>query len=223
MTWTLADSRVVGSMCALRSSAPFGRDAVVLENDAHANVHLIFGRRDSGGHAAGERMTVAEWRDLLACDDVLQLTRPIAVGAAREPKSWLLRASFPDREQAAEQLRASQGAVLHEEARDDVLIFVVDETRARHILERWSRAAFDRAWRLGQRNEWALAHQQADLAWLTDPSLELDRVAMLALAVEVTEGPSAAEDLIAFELNSRPGRPESQLRAFIRGARVLCK
>jgi hypothetical protein len=37
------------------------------------------------------------------------------------PKGWLLRANFPEREHAAEQLRGCKGAVLYEEARDGVL------------------------------------------------------------------------------------------------------
>lgn len=213
MRWSLQDCRMVGSMCSLRSSAPFARDAVVLTNEAVPDAYLILGREHADGSVEGERMTAAEWGDLLACEEALAFAAPIEAG--RNAKCWVLRASFRERDRAATQLRAQAGAILHEEAREGVLIVVVDESRAGDPLERWSRDAFDQAWRLGQHGEWddALAH--ADLAWLTDCALNLDRVALLALAFEHVEGPSAAEDLIAFETNSRGGRSERELRELI--------
>lgn len=213
MTWMLRGCSIIGSMCSLSSSSPFGRDAVVLANDEHPDVRMILGREQADGSVDGERMTDAEWRDLLGCEEALAFSMPIR--AAPGAKCWLLRDAFPGREVAAEELRAQAGAVLHEEARENVLIVVVDEQRAADLLERWSRDAFDHAWRLGQRYQWDHALTFADLAWLTDRSLHLDRVALLVLATEQARGASAAEDLIAFEVNSRPDRPERALRRLV--------
>jgi len=213
MSWNLRDCHMVGSVCSLRSSAPFSRDAVVLTNEKHPDILMIRGREYANGLVEGERMTKAEWRDLLECEEALAFSEPVETGP--NAKCWLLHETFPEREQAAGQLRTCTGAILHEEACEGVLIFVVDESRAADQLERWSRDAFDRAWRLGQQGEWDGARELADLAWLTDRSLNLDRVALLALVLENAEGASAAEDLIAFELNSRVGRPEPELRALI--------
>jgi hypothetical protein len=218
MIWNLRDCRMVGSVCSLRSSAPFSRDAVVLTNEKHPDTHMIRGREYADGSVEGERMTEAEWRDLLECEEALAFSEPVE--ARPNAKCWLLHETFPEREQAAGQLRTCTGAILHEEARDGVLIFVVDELRAADRLERWSREAFDRAWRLGQCGVWDRAVAYADLAWLTDRSLNLDRVALLALALEQAQGASAAEDLIAFELNSRVGRPERELRKLIAAYRL---
>lgn len=204
---------MVGSVCSLRSSAPFVRDAVVLTNEEQPDVHMILGCEHADGSVEGERMTAAEWRDLLECEEALAFAEPVAAGPGA--KCWILGSGFPEPQQAAARLRAQAGAVVHEEAREGVLIFVVDESRAADELERWSRTAFDHAWRLGQQGEWDGAVEQADLAWLTDLSLSLSRVALLALATERAQGPSAAEDLIVFELNSRRGRPEHELRALI--------
>jgi hypothetical protein len=218
MSWNLRDCRMVGSVCSLRSSAPFSRDAVVLTNERHPGTHMIRGREHADGSVEGETMTEAEWRDLLECEEALAFSGPIEAGP--NAKCLLLLETFPEREQAAGQLRACTDAILHEEAREGVLIFVVDESRAADELDRWSRAAFDHAWRLGQQGEWDRALEQADLAWLTDLALGLDRVALLALATERAQGASAAEDLIVFELNSRRGRPEPELRALIAGYRL---
>jgi hypothetical protein len=204
---------MVGSVCSLRASSPFARDAVVLTNAQHSEAYMILGRELADGSVEGERMTDTEWHELLDCQEALAFAEPVEAGP--NAKCWLLRESFPEREPAAAQLRACAGAILHEETREDVLIFVVDESRAADQLERWSRAAFDRAWRLGQLGEWGRAVELADLAWLTDRSLHLDRVALLALALELDQGASSAEDLIAFELNSRRGRPERELRELI--------
>lgn len=155
----------------------------------------------------------AEWLDLLECEEALAFSGPVE--AEHNAKCWLLHETFPDREHAAARLRAQAGAVIHEETREGVLLFVVDESRAADELDRWSRAAFDHAWRLGQQGQWDGAVEQADLAWLTDLSLSLDRVALLAVATERARGASAAEDLIVFELNSRRGRPERELRGLI--------
>ena len=213
MSWILRDCTVIGSVCALRSSAPFTRESVVVTHEDYPGTHLIVGRQGAGGVVDGERMTAAEWRDLLTCGEATEFASSVRSGP--DPKCWMLRAGFPEREQAASELRARAEAVILEETREGVLIFVVDESRARDRLEQWSRAAFDRAWRAGQRAQWEDAHVDADLAWLTDLSLNLDRVALLALATECIEGPSAAEDLIAFELNSRRDRPERKLRGLI--------
>lgn len=213
MSWSLRGASVVGCMSAPWASAPFGRGAVVLAHDEHPGARLILGRHESDGRVSGECMGVADWQELLACEEAVELAQPHALASthhALRPRGWLLRANFPGREHAAEQLRGCEGAVLVEEARDGVLVFIVDEARAREVLEQWSRAAFDRAWQLGQRGEWAQAHEHADLAWLTDISLGLDRVALLALAVEFIEGASAAEDFVAFELDSRRPRPEQE-------------
>lgn len=218
MIWNLRDCRMVGSVCSLRSSAPFSRDAVVLTNEKHPDTHMIRGREHADGSVEGETMTDAEWRGLLECEEALAFSEPVEAGP--NAKCWLLHETFPEREQAAAGLRAQAGGVIHEEAREGVLIFVVDESRAADELDRWSRAAFDHAWRLGQQGEWDGAVEQADLAWLTDLSLSLDRVALLALATERAQGVSAAEDLIVFELNSRTGRPERELRALIAGYRL---
>lgn len=220
MTWPLRNCRIIGSMCALASSSPFGRDAVVLAHAEHPNTRLIVSQILDDGTAVGEQLSADDWRALCESGEVLELAAPVDVGDASRPCSWLLRANFPARAQAAAQLRERAGAVLHEEFRDDVSIFIVDEVLARPILDAWSRAAFDDAWRLAQSGDWAHAHEHADLAWLTDVSLELDRVALLALAIEHTEGPSAAEDFIAFELASRKRRPEQELRQRIAGYRV---
>jgi hypothetical protein len=206
---------VIGCMSALWLSAPFGRGAVVLASGEHPDAQLIFNRHDGHGRA-GERMTSADWGELVACEEVVELAQPVVLDSATcMPKGWLLRDNFPERERGAEQLRACEGAVIHEEQRDDVLLFIVDESRARELLAQWSRAAFDDAWRFGQRGDWAQAHAYADLAWLTDISLALDRVALLALALEFTEGLSAAEDLIEFETNSRGAPVEDDLRTKI--------
>lgn len=207
---------MVGCVSALWLTAPFGRGAVVLASDEHPDARLILNRHERDGQVAGERMTAADWRELVACEDVIELAQPLVLDSATcMPRGWLLRGNFPEREGAAEQLLdhgAHGGAVLYEEERDGVLLFIVDEARARDLLELWSRAAFDQAWMLGHQGEWAQAQTHADVAWLTDVSLELDRVALLALTIEFTEGPSAAEDFIAFELNSRKSRPEQELR-----------
>lgn len=213
MSWNLRDCRMVGSVCSLWSSAPFSRDAVVLTNDRHPDTHMIRSREYADGSVEGEMMTEDEWRDLLECEEALAFSEPVEAGP--NAKCWLLHESFPEQEKAASQLRTCTGAILHEETREGVLIFVVDESRAADELDRWSRAAFDHAWHLGQQGEWKGAVEQADLAWLTDLSLSLDRVALLALATERAQGASAAEDLIVFELNSRRDRPERELRALI--------
>lgn len=218
MIWNLRDCRMVGSVCSLRSSAPFSRDAVVLANERHPDTYMIRGREHADGSVEGEMMTESEWRDLLECEEALAFSGSVEAGP--NAKCWLLHETFPEREQAAARLRAQAGAVIHEEAREGVLIFVVDESRAADELERWSRAAFDHAWRLGQQGEWDGAVEYADLAWLTDRSLNLDRVALLALVTEHAEGASAAEDLIAFELNSRKPRPEAELRRLIAAYRL---
>jgi hypothetical protein len=220
MNWPLRNCRVVGSMCALVSSSPFGRDAVVLAHDEQANTRLIVGQVLGDGTAVGEQLSADDWRALCESGEVLALTSPVDVADASRPWSWLLRANFPQRAQAAAQLRERAGAVLREEPRNDVLIFIVDEAHARPVLDAWSRAAFDDAWRLAQSGDWARAHEHADLAWLTDVGLELDRVALLALAIEYTEGQSAAEDFITFELASRKRRPEQELRQRIAGYRL---
>lgn len=219
MNWPLRNCRIIGSMCALASSSPFGRDAVVLAHDEHPNTRLIVGQILGDGTAIGEQLSADDWRALCESGEVIEVASPVAVGDASRPWSWLLRANFPARVQAATQLRECTGAVLHEESRDDVSIFIVDEARARTVLDAWSRAAFDDAWRLARSGDWVHAHEHADLAWLTDVGLELDRVALLALAIEHTEGPSAAEDFIAFELASRKRRPEQDLRQRIAGYR----
>lgn len=211
MKWYLPDCRIVGSVCSLHSSAPFARDAVVLAHGAQPDARMILGREQPDGSVEGERMTEAEWQELLACNEALALTAPVAAG--HNAKCWLLRASFPERERAAQELRARADAIVHEESLDGVLVFVVDESRGADLLERWSRDAFDRAGQAGQRGEWDRAFEQANLAWLTDGSPGLDRVALLALATEQTQGASAAEDIIAFELNSRASRPEQELRS----------
>jgi hypothetical protein len=213
MSWNLQDCSIVGSVCSLHSSAPFARDAVVLAHREHPKMRMIYGREHANGSVEGEMMSAVEWRALLACEEALALAAPVAAGP--HAKCWLLRERFPEREQAAARLRAQAGVVIHEEAREDVLIFVVDESRAADEIDRWSRAAFDHAWRLGQQGEWDRALEQADLAWLTDSTTGLDRVALLALVTERAHGASAAEDLIAFELNSRRGRPEGELRALM--------
>jgi hypothetical protein len=218
MTWRLRDCSIIGSVCSLSSSAPFSRDAVVLANEEHPDARMILGREQADGSVDGEQMTNAEWRELLECEEALALAVPIP--AASGAKCWLLHESFPEREVAAEELRAQAGAILYEEAREGVLIVVVDEQSAADLLERWSRDAFDHAWRLGQRFQWDHALAFADLAWLTDRSLALDRVALLALATEHARGASAAEDLIVFEVNSRPDRPERALRMLVANYRA---
>lgn len=218
MRWDPRDCRIIGGVCGLRLSAPFSRDAVVLTNEKHPDTCMILGRELADGTVSGEWMNHAEWRDLLACEEALAFAKPVA--ARPNAKCWLLREGFLEREQAAVQLRARAGAILHEEAREGVLIFVVDESRAADVLEGWSRGAFDQAWRLGQRGEWDRAVTYAELAWLTDRALNLDRVALLALAIEHTQGASAAEDLIVFEINSRVSRPERELRRLIAGYRL---
>jgi hypothetical protein len=209
---------MVGTVCSLHSSAPFSRDAVVLANEKHPDSRMIFGREHADGSVEGERMSDVEWRELLECGEALAFADavPLRSGA----KCWLLCKGLPALERAAEELRAQTDAVLREEAREGVLIFVVDEQRAAELLERWSRDAFDHAWWLGQQGDWERALEYADLAWLMDLSLNLDRVALLVLAFEQTEGASAAEDLIAFEINSRQARPERELRALIADYRV---
>jgi hypothetical protein len=107
---------MVGSVCSLRSSAPFSRDAVVLTNEKHPGTHMIRGREQADGSVEGERMTEAEWRDLLECEEALAFSEPVEAGP--NAKCWLLHESFPEREQAAAQLRTCAGAILHEEARD---------------------------------------------------------------------------------------------------------
>jgi hypothetical protein len=209
---------MIGSVCGLRLSAPFSRRAVVLTNEDHPNAYMVLGRELPDGTVDGERMNDEDWRGLLECEEALAFAKPVA--ARPNAKCWLLREGYPERDQAAGQLRAWAGAILHEEAREGALIFVVDESRAADVLELWSRDAFDQAWRLGQRGEWDRAVAYADLAWLTDRSLNLDRVALLALTIEQAQGASAAEDLIAFELNSRVGRPERELRKLMAGYRL---
>lgn len=221
MRWNLGDCRIIGGMCGLRLSAPFSRDSVVLTHAEHPDACMILGRELADGTVSGEWMNHAEWHDLLACEEALALAKPVA--ARPNAKCWLLRESFLERDQAAGQLRARAGAILHEDAREGVLIFVVDESRAADVLEGWSRGAFDQAWRLGQGGEWDRAVVYAELAWLTDRALSLDRVALLALAIEHTQGASAAEDLVVFELNSREGRPERELRRLIAGYRLQFK
>lgn len=209
---------MIGGVCGLRLNAPFSRDAVVLTHEDHPDSYMILGRELADGTVSGEWMNHKEWRDLLACEEALAFAKPVA--ARPNAKCWLLREGFAERDQAAGQLRARAGAILHEEAREGVLIFVVDESRAADVLEGWSRGAFDQAWQLGQRDEWDRAVTYAELAWLTDRSLNLDRVALLALAIENTQGASASEDLIVFELNSRVSRPERELRRLIAGYRL---
>lgn len=213
MKWNLQDCKIVGSVCSLHSTAPFSRDAVVLAHRGHPETRMIRGLEHADRSVEGEMMTEAEWHDLLACEEALALAEPVPAGP--NVKCWLLRESFPERDRAAQELRAEVGAIQHEETREGVLIVVVNESLAADMLERWSRSAFDEAWRLGQRGEWEHALEHADLSWLTDRSLGLDRVALLALAIERTQGASAAEDIITFELNSREARPERELRALI--------
>lgn len=218
MRWNPRDCRMIGGVCGLRLSAPFSRDAVVLTNEKYPDACMILGRELADGTVSGEWMNHTEWRDLIACEEALAFAKPVA--ARPNAKCWLLREGFPGRDQAAGQLRARAGAILHEEAREGVLIFVVDESRAADVLEGWSRGAFDQAWRLGQCGEWDRAVAYAELAWLTDRALNLDRVALLALTIEQARGASAAEDLVVFELNSRVGRPERELRKLMAAYRL---
>lgn len=214
MSWALERCSVVGSVCGLDGTAPFERDAVVLANADEPHARLILGgTRD--GELGGERLEATEWDELLATGEALAITPPYPLRPGLEPMCWILRPSFPNRETARAQLQATPGSILHAQDHDDAWVLIVDEARVRALLDDWSRHGFDEAFRLAQAKQWDAAFVHADLAWLCDLSLSLDRVALLALITEHREGLSAAEDLIHFELNSRTPRPEVQLRALI--------
>jgi hypothetical protein len=223
MSWPLNECLIVGSVCASEASAPFERDAVVLAHDEAHDVRLILGRCDLAGMVHGEHLDLAEWQGLLASNDAVASAHPISLGTyldtypgvPLEPVCWVLGDNYPDRERAEQELLALPMSLLHRDASVRTLHFFVNEQLTRPLLEQWSRRAFDQAWRLALRGEWALAHAQADLAWLTDLDARLEPVALLALAIEHCEGMSAAEDLIVFELNSRRPVPGAELRTVI--------
>lgn len=209
MSWLLGDSRVVGGMRAAQLQAPFARPRAVLSSTSHPGEYLIASSYGEDGSVSGERVTARDWQELLDSEEALALRQPAPTGS--RPRLWLLRSNFPRRERALRQLHREPGAQLHDELHDQVHVVVVDEARARQLLARWSKRAYIHAKKLASHDNWTRTLPHADLAWLTDLSADLDRVALYALALEHTGAPAEASGVLAFEANSRADLTKEEL------------
>ena len=214
MKWMLKESQVIGGMRTLSLSAPFSRAQIVLASDSHPNARLIVHRYLSADEAEGDHITEEEWADLIAAEESTTLQHGHVV-AKPHLAFWVLRPSFPEREAAMDKLAKRAGAVTHREQQGDAIVVIADESRAHAILDEWARDAFDRAWHLAETGNWKEAAVFAHLSWLLDIGSGVDRAALYALTVENTEGPSASEDIVALEENSRRKEDTKALRDLI--------
>ncbi len=199
--WRLDSCRVVGGMRPVEGKAPFARAAAVLERTGAPGSFLQV-HRYTPDDAEGDLLDLDAW-------DALQVSRQATSLASSVPAEahaavWIARSTFAERQSFLGAL-ASGGALLGQEtvARADATLAVVREDIGNPLRDRWAMERFDLAWTCAREARWTECLRLADLAFVLSRGLVVERVALLALAMEREGRKSGGEGLIDMASGSR--------------------
>lgn len=150
----------------------------------------------------GSSWTRRTWASFLDSKQATQLQRPLH--AARDAALWMLRQNFVDRDDALKKLAAS-GAELGREEHEGAgaMVVAVREDLGNPVRDVLALEHFDRAWALAKDGRWSEALTRADLSFVLSRGLIVERVALLALALERVGRKTASEGQIEMAAGSR--------------------
>jgi len=201
MNWPLARCRVVGGMRPADGKAPFARGAAVLSHgDVEGRFLLVRGYTHDG--VDGDELDLEEWQGLQDSGQALRFEHAMPVDAYSA--LWVLRPGFVSREELLRALSQSK-AVLGSESvgLSGSTAAVVREDIGNPIRDRFALEHFEKAWKYAQKAQWSDALRHADLSFVLSRGLVVERVALLALAMEREGRKTGADGLVEMAAGSR--------------------
>jgi hypothetical protein len=201
MRWKLADCWIFGGTRPAEGKAPFARGDVVLARGEEARPPFLRVRAYPQDEVEGDELTTDDWQALLSSAQALELKAPTP--ALAHAALWVFRNGYKDRGAALEDL-SREGALAHREpAAGGAWVVIVREDVGNPLRDRLAMEQFERAWREARASRWEDALALADLAFVLSRGLIVERVALLALALDRVGRKTGSEGLLEMASKSR--------------------
>ena len=177
----LSDFQVAGAMTLPQGKAAFDRASLVLETLAAPAQYLQVTAYLEDGGVDGKRLSGEEYQALQRSGQAIAFSERFAAGAGLA--LWVLRPSFPGREAALQELRASEVLLRDYLALADGSFgcLVRERPAALALRDRWAQEAHEQARRWAIGASWERAREAASRAFVLERAMSPERLAMLML------------------------------------------